>query len=156
MGLLDKISEATGLPKQRVLKYALIGLVLFVVFGVGQAIITNLVAVAYPVFMSFHALESTGEDSTDDKQWLTYWVIFGLFSVIDQFAGFILHLIPFYYVLKLATLIILFHPRFHGATYVYNEYIQPYVQHIDNIEKSVFDAANSGISGVKKTIGINK
>jgi receptor expression-enhancing protein 5/6 len=145
MGLLDTIQTQTGLPKQSILKYALIFLVLFVVFGIGQAIITNLVAVAYPVFMSFHALESK-EDGNDDKQWLTYWVIFGLFSVIDQFAGFILHLIPFYYVLKLTTLIVLFHPTFHGATYVYNEYIQPYVKNIDEIERSVLDAASSGIN----------
>ena len=58
MGIFDKISEATGYPKRTVLKAGLVFLVLFVVFGVGQAIITNIIGVAYPVFMSFHALES--------------------------------------------------------------------------------------------------
>ena len=155
MGLLQTISDTTGLPKKSVLKYLLIFLVLFVVFGVGQAIITNLVAVAYPVFMSFHALESSDND-LDDKQWLTYWVIFGLFSVVDQFAGFILHLIPFYYVLKLAVLIVLFHPSFHGATYVYDEYIKPYAEDMSKVERSVLEAASNGINQAKKTIGLNK
>ena len=124
MGLLDTISVATGFPKQKVLKGALIFLVLFVVFGIGQSIITNVIGVAYPIFMSFHALESPA--TGDDKQWLTYWVVFGLFNVTDQCAGFILHFIPFYYVLKVATLIWLFHPAFLGATYVYNEFIRPF------------------------------
>ena len=82
MGILDQISQATGQPKAKVLKGSLAFLVLFVVFGIGQAIITNLIGVAYPVFMSFHALEN-GDSETDDKQWLTYWVVFGLFSVTD-------------------------------------------------------------------------
>lgn len=124
MGLFDTISQATGMPKKKVLQSALVFMVLFIVFGVGASILTNLIGVAYPVFMSFHALESEGAD--DDKQWLTYWVVFGLFSILDQFAGFILSLIPFYYVLKVTTLIWLFHPGTQGATYLFYNFVQPY------------------------------
>ena len=121
MGLIQKISHTTGIPQQKVLQYIMVLGILFIVFGIGQAILTNLIGVAYPVFMSFYALESDGDD--DDKQWLTYWVVFGAFSIADQFAGFILRFIPFYYVLKVATLIWLFHPATQGATFVYNNYI---------------------------------
>lgn len=162
MGILDTISQTTGYPKAKVLKLSLIFLVLFVVFGIGQAIITNIIGVAYPVFMSFHALESTGSDN-DDKQWLTYWVIFALFSVTDQFAGFILHFIPFYYVLKVATLIWLFHPAFQGASYVYRELVHPYVEHLNWFEKQIKEGVNQVSDGVKQSIdaagravGINK
>jgi receptor expression-enhancing protein 5/6 len=155
MSLLDKISEITGQPKQRVLKLALIFLVLFVVFGVGSSIITNVIGVAYPVFMSFRALESA-DDLADDKQWLTYWVVFGLFNVTDSFAGFILHFIPFYYVLKVATLIWLFHPKFLGATYVYNELIQPYVGHINEIESEIDKAGAKIINDTRNTFGLKK
>ena len=96
---------------------------MFVVFGVGSSILTTLIGVAYPAFMSFVALESDGED--DDKQWLTYWVVFGLFSILDQFAGIILALIPFYYVLKVALLIWMFHPASQGAITLYNNFILP-------------------------------
>ena len=130
-------------------------MVLFVVFGVGQAIITNIIGVAYPVFMSFHALESKDSDE-DDKQWLTYWVVFGLFSVTDQFAGFILHFIPFYYVLKVATLIWLFHPAFQGATYVYRELIHPYTGQLESFNKSLNESFDSVNQNVKKTLGLNK
>lgn len=91
-------------------------------FGIGASYVTCLIAVAYPAFMTFLALESPDED--DDKQWLTYWVVFGLFSIVDQFAGFILHFIPFYYFIKMSFLIWLFHPSTQGATMVYNNYIR--------------------------------
>jgi len=155
MGILDTISGATGFPKKTVLKGSLTFLVLFVVFGIGQAIITNIIGVAYPVFMSFHALESH-DNAEDDKQWLTYWVVFGLFSLTDQCAGFILHFIPFYYVLKVAVLIWLFHPAFLGASYVYREFIHPYTEHIEAFNKQLNESIDSSIQGVKKTIGLNK
>ena len=153
MGILDTIASVTGYPKGTVLKGSLVFLVLFVIFGVGQAIITNLIGVAYPVFMSFHALESHGAD--DDKQWLTYWVVFGLFSLTDQCAGFILHFIPFYYVLKVATLIWLFHPAFLGASYVYREFIQPYAGHIEALNKSINESIDNTITDAKRKVGFN-
>ena len=76
--------------------------------GVGQQYIVTLLGVAYPAFMSFRALESPEKE--DDKLWLTYWVCFGSFNIIDQFAGIILAFIPFYYFLKLGFLVYLFHP----------------------------------------------
>ena len=123
---MANVSAATGVPPQSLVRYVFGFLALCVFFGIGQSILTNLLGVAYPVFMSFHALESDGKD--DDKQWLTYWVVFGLFTIADQCAGFILRFIPFYYVLKFACLIWLFHPKSRGATTVYNEFIRPYAE----------------------------
>ena len=108
MQIVKKISEATGAPQKTVLQGLLGLIILFIVFGVGSSLLTNVIGVAYPAFMSFVALESEGAD--DDKQWLTYWVVFGLFSILDQFAGILLRLIPFYYVLKVAFLVWMFHP----------------------------------------------
>ena len=141
----------TTLPKDKLLKYSLIGLALFVFFGIGQAILTTLLGVAYPVFMSFHSLESDGK--SDDRQWLTYWVVFGLFNMVDQFAGFVLHFIPFYYVLKLTVLVLLFHPKTTGATWVYDNYIKGYAVHINEIEKSVEDQVKNGIKSAKGVAG---
>ena len=101
-------------------------LILFIVFGVGASLLTNVIGVAYPAFMSFVALESEGAD--DDKLWLTYWVVFGFFSIADQFAGIILSFIPFYYVLKVAFLVWMFHPGSQGALTIYNNFILPFVK----------------------------
>ena len=114
--------------------FAKIGLifgVLFVMFGIGSTYITCLLGVAYPAFKSFLALESKNSD--DDKQWLTYWVMFGMFNIIDQFAGFILHYIPFYYFLKLGFLVWLFHPSTVGASYLFDKYIEPNFGAIDEM-----------------------
>lgn len=121
----------TGLSDAQIAKYGLALGVLFVMFGVGASYITCLLGVAYPAFMSFLALEANDEE--DSTQWLTYWVVFGIFNIVDQFAGFILHFIPFYYFLKLAFLVFLFHPQFKGATYVYKNYIRDLVKPIDKM-----------------------
>ena len=123
---IKSLEGATGLKSAQIFQYGLIAGVLLVMLGVGNVYITTLLGVAYPAFMSFVALET--EDKEDDKQWLTYWVCFSMFSIIDQFAGIILSFIPFYFFIKLAFLVFLFHPKTLGATWVYNSYLSGYVK----------------------------
>ena len=40
---------------------------------------------AYPAYCSIKALETLNKQ--DDKKWLTYWVVFAFFSVLEFFAG---------------------------------------------------------------------
>ena len=79
--------------------------------------------------------------------------MFGLFNIIDQFAGFILHYIPFYYFLKLCFLVYLFHPTTHGATMLFDNYIAPNFANIDaavsNFENSFDDGIKNAASNVK-------
>ncbi len=156
MQLVEKISHTTGMPKKQVLQGMMALVVLFIVFGIGQSILTNLIGVAYPAFMSFHALESEGDD--DDKQWLTYWVVFGCFTITDQFAGLILRMIPFYYVLKVAMLIWMFHPSSLGAITLYESFIKPFVQRyqgqIEAFEKDLAEKVNQTTTFVKQKTGM--
>ena len=142
---MEKVANMTGLTPGQISRYSLFGGIILVMLGIGNNYITCLLGVAYPCFMSFLALESKGSD--DDKQWLTYWVVFGLFNIVDQFAGFILHFIPFYFFLKLLFLVYLFHPSTTGATSIYNEYILPnmkqYEKHIIAVEKGLSDVAGA-------------
>ena len=118
MDAIQKLADTLNISVQKLFQYSLWSGVVFVMLGVGQSYITNVIGVVYPAFMSFRALESDGSD--DDKQWLTYWVCFGAFNILDQFAGIILSFIPFYFFLKCGFLIYLFHPQTLGATTVYN------------------------------------
>ena len=142
---MEKVAQMTGMTPGQISRYGLIGGIVLVMLGIGNTYITCLLGVAYPCFMSFLALESEGAD--DDKQWLTYWVVFGLFNIVDQFAGFILTFIPFYFFLKLIFLVWLFHPVSCGATTIYNLYILPnmkqYEKHIIRVEEEVSKAADA-------------
>ena len=149
---MEQIEKATGMTSSQLARYGLIAGIFLVTFGIGASYITCILGVAYPCFMSFLALES--EDEEDDKQWLTYWVVFGLFQIVDQFAGFILHFIPFYYFLKMAFMVWLFHPSTLGATTIYNRYIREAVKPLDDAARqyeekltNLKDAAINKVTG---------
>jgi receptor expression-enhancing protein 5/6 len=53
---------------------------------VGVALLSSLVGFIYPAFKSFQAIET--KNKGDDTQWLVYWVIFCLFSIIEVLSTF--------------------------------------------------------------------
>ena len=123
VNLIEKVADLAGVSPGQLMRYILWTSIVAVMLGVGQTYITQIIGVAYPAFMSFAALKSEGMD--DDKQWLTYWVCFGVLTIMDQFVGIILQFIPFYYFLKLSVLVWLMHPSSLGATWVFDNYILP-------------------------------
>ena len=124
------------------------GLILALILSITKwfnSYVTCLVGVLCPTYMSLKAIESPDDD--DDKQYLTYWVVYGLFSVIDVFTGFLVKMIPFYYTFKLAFLIWLFMPNFRGAVYIYNLVIGPLFRKYEyKIDKGVGKIVNKGIN----------
>merc|ERR1719464_1483383 len=141
---LDQVAGALGMTVPQLTRYAMYAGVLCCMLGIGSTYITVAIGVAYPVFMTFLALESEGGE--DDKQWLTYWVVFGVLNIVDQMSGFILAWIPFYFFLKLIFLIFLMHPSTMGASMVYNTYFLPFMtkaeSHIQKAEGLVADGIN--------------
>jgi receptor expression-enhancing protein 5/6 len=123
---IKQAEDMTGLDRKQLASYGLYAGIGLVVLGIGNVYITTLIGVVYPVLASILALNSKGSD--DDQQWLTYWVCYGVFSIIDQFAGIILSFIPFYFFLKLIFLVYLFHPSWQGAKQVYESYLRGYVK----------------------------
>lgn len=95
-------------------------LVTFLLFG--STILTLTITVLYPSFKSIQALETNKTD--DDKEWLTYWIIFGIFSLLDDCCGCILNFIPYFYWIKLAFFIYLLAPQTRGAMFLYNSFVK--------------------------------
>ena len=86
--------------------------------------------------MSFKAIDSS--NGADDTQWLTYWVVFSFVSIIENIAGFLTDFIPFYFPLKVAFFVWLYHPKFLGAGMVYSQVIKPFVMpYVEKVSPSV-------------------
>ena len=79
------LEDNTGVQRLY-LGYGIVGLVVFwLAFGFGGQLLTNMIGFVYPAYCSIQALES--QRKQDDVQWLTYWVVFAAFSVLEYFAG---------------------------------------------------------------------
>ena len=63
----------------------------------------KLLSLGYGMLRTVHALETPGGD--DDRQWLTFWVIVALLSVLESFTAVLLTAVPHYYEAKLVFLV---------------------------------------------------
>ena len=95
-----QLSQKTKVEPGYILGGGLLVSSLLILFFLGGTILTAVITVVYPAYKSIKALETKDTDD-DDKVWLTYWTVFGIFTLVDEFAFFLLNLIPFYYYIKL-------------------------------------------------------
>jgi receptor expression-enhancing protein 5/6 len=130
---LELIHQKTGIKGQ----YVIIGLlasVFLVCIGYLEKIITNIVGTVYPAYWTMKSIEL---NTDDDRHWLTYWVVFALFSIIDTFSGFLLKFIPFYFFIKISFLIWLFMPNSQGSVIIYNLLVVKLFKHVEkDIDKA--------------------
>ena len=132
---IDLISEKTGVDGKIISTVLLISSI-FCFINIFSKYITCLVGVTLPAYWSIKAIESPQYD--DDKQWLTYWAIYGLFTLLDQFANIILRIFPFYFIFKIIFLIWCFMPNTMGALFIYNKFVAPYFKkYEDKIDKKI-------------------
>lgn len=142
--VIKDIAKKAGVPAG----YVSLGLIAFVtafmLLGIAADLITDLIGMFYPMYMSFKALESKEDD--DDKLWLTYWVVFAFYKVADEWAELLFFWVPLYYPIKLLFLIYLFAPQTKGAIVLYNKFIRPFIiKHQSKIDEgfsTLGEAAN--------------
>jgi len=132
---VDLISQKTGYDGKIIAGVLIVCFILTFINLFGKYI-TCLVGVTLPAYWSIKAIESPEFD--DDKQWLTYWAIYGMFTLLDQFANFILKILPFYFVIKIVFLIWCFMPNTMGALFIFNKIVGPYFRkYEDKIDKRI-------------------
>ncbi|KAK0727957.1 TB2/DP1, HVA22 family-domain-containing protein [Lasiosphaeria miniovina] len=119
---LNNIEKTTSVPKA----YAVIGLVtlyfFLIVFNLGGQLLTNLAGFVIPGYYSMGALFTSSK--IDDTQWLTYWVVFALFTVVESLVS-VVYWFPFYYTFKFVFLLWLSLPAFKGAELIFRTLLAP-------------------------------
>ncbi|KAI8586260.1 TB2/DP1, HVA22 family-domain-containing protein [Geranomyces variabilis] len=86
-------------------------------------LLSNLVGVLYPAYQSIKAVERPEAD--DDERWLTYWSIYGLFTLLDSIHLRVMQYVKFYYVPKMLILHWLF--ARNGSLAIYRQVLRPFL-----------------------------
>lgn len=97
--------------------------------GWARAILTNFDTVAgpivmllYPLIASIRAIESPSK--LDDQQWLTYWVLYSLVTLVELSFWKLFSWIPLWGKIKFLGVCWLVLPQFNGAAFVYDYFVK--------------------------------
>ncbi|VDP09499.1 unnamed protein product [Soboliphyme baturini] len=134
--LLGKIEEKTGVDRFYIVVGSLFGFAVYLIFGYFAELLCNFIGFVYPAYASIKAIESS--DKKDDIFWLTYWVVFALFNVIEFASDLILGWFPVYWLAKCSLMLYLYLPYTCGAQHVYEKFLRPFIMdHQSTIDKGI-------------------
>ncbi|XP_043909926.1 receptor expression-enhancing protein 6 isoform X2 [Protopterus annectens] len=147
--LLAMLEEKTGIKSNYIVTGTLSIFGLYVLFGYGATLLCSLVGFVYPAYYSIKAIEST--DKEDDTKWLTYWVVYGVFSVAEFFSDIFLYWFPFYYVGKCIFLLWCMAPfSWNGSQVIYTRIIRPlFLKHHTAVDEIVSDLSGKAINAAE-------
>ncbi|OAY31018.1 HVA22-like protein a [Manihot esculenta] len=119
------------------------------------------VSLVYPLYASIRAIET--KSVVDDQQWLTYWVLYSMITLIELTFAKVIEWIPIWSYAKLILTCWLVIPYFSGAAYVYEHFVRPLFvnpQQTINIwyvprKKDVFNKSDDILTAAEKYIEEN-
>ena len=121
----------------------------------GWTILVTFISVLYPTVHSIRAIESPEKD--DDKKWLTYWMVLGVFTFLETFVGFIFYFIPYWDWVRLGFFVWLILPNFDGAMWIYTNVLRKLLdenkaliaRYIEMTKSVASDAQSNAMSAAK-------
>merc|ERR1712216_229662 len=148
--VMQTLQEKTGVKKLYIAAGAAVFVTIFILVGFGPSLLCNFVGFVYPAYASFKALESN--NSNDDRLWLTYWVVYSCFCLVEGFLEIVLYWVPFYFPIKLGFLFYLFLPQTQGAQKLYDVVLRPALKPYIGIIDGAATAAMDKVQGAKNAV----
>ncbi|KAL2012841.1 hypothetical protein VTN00DRAFT_366 [Thermoascus crustaceus] len=96
-------------------------------FGIFADLASSVITILFPVFASWKALRSS--DPAQLAPWLMYWVVLSGVLLAESWTVWILGWFPFYSWIRLGFLCYLVLPQTQGARFLYEQYVDPYLEH---------------------------
>nr|CAH0109794.1 unnamed protein product [Daphnia galeata] len=166
--VLTFVEQSSGVDRIYIAPGAIGFLAVYLVVGFGAQLVCNIIGFVYPAYASIKAIETKAKD--DDTKWLTYWVVYGCFGMVEFFSDILLSWFPLYWLAKCAFLVFCFAPTsWNGATIIYQNIIRPifldYESEIEQVAKTIESELNQAAKTLVSTLqpklaatagGINK
>lgn len=142
--VFEALEARIGVDRVNIALVLKLFLAFYLLAGHGREFVCNLIGFLYPAYSSIKAIES--KDKADDTKWLTYWVVFAAFSLLEFFSDFLLSWMPFYWLLKCVFLIFCMLPfSWNGSSFIYKRIIRPlFLRHEKQIDKVIDSATEAG------------
>lgn len=151
--LLVTLEKHSKVPKVYLVMGSLAVMLVLTFFNFAGSLVSSVLGFLYPAYASFRALKTV--DKSDDTLWLTYWVVFAFFGLVEHWSDMLLSWFPFYYFLKSLCLLWLYLPATRGALTVYSMAVEPLFERFDAQTmrmRSDFMAKREKASGVAKAV----
>ncbi|XP_011152254.1 receptor expression-enhancing protein 5 isoform X2 [Harpegnathos saltator] len=141
--LFAQAEEKTGVDRLYIFLGLLTLLAVYLVFGLGQQLVCNIVGFVYPAYQSMKALESPRKE--DDTKWLTYWVVFAVFTIIEFFSEYIVCWFPVYWLFKCVFYVWLMVPtEYNGSLILYRRVVRPkFLQYQPGLDRLLSNARDT-------------
>jgi len=135
------LESKTGVNRLYLFGGCVVILSLYLVVGYASGFIVALLGFLYPAYASVKAIESTQKE--DDTQWLTYWVVYSAFSIVEFFSDIFLSWFPLYFLFKCIFLCWCMAPfSWNGSEFIYRKFIGPFVmKHSSEADDLLSEAA---------------